>query len=133
MREWAVERGAGRWQTVGHADCSPYVACGDGVRRFSVSEFPAPARLVGHDELSPSLAKIKAAFPAVRDAVSSPRRDLLVALTDDSLLVFAPRGERLGAPVLRLQVNGRIVMVQWAVGRFVPVWTAELRRLLVSR
>ena len=62
--------------------------------------------------------------------MSSPRRDLLVALTDDSLLVFTPRAGRLGAPILRLQLSGRILMAQWALGRFVPLWTAELRRLL---
>lgn len=130
LHRWAVERGAGHWQTVGQAYCWPYVACGDGVRRFTVAGFSAPRALVGHDELSPSLASIKAAFPRVNDAVSSPRRDLLVAMTSDSLLVFAVNRGQLGEPVLRLPVSGRIVMAQWAVGKFVPIWTANLTRLL---
>jgi hypothetical protein len=130
LHEWGIERGRGRWQVVGHATCSPYVACGDRLRRFSIPGFPPPARVVGHDALAPTLARLQIAFPGVRDAVASPRGDLVVALSDDSLLVFTPKGGQLGAPVLRQQLYGRIVMAQWATGRFVPIWTAETRNLL---
>jgi hypothetical protein len=133
LHQWAVERGAGHWQTVGQAYCSPYVACGDGVRRFTVAGFAAPRALVGHDELSPSLASIKAVLPHVSDAVSSPRGDLLVAMNGDSVFVFAVNRGQLGEPVLRLPVSGRIVMAQWAVGRFVPIWTRDLTRLLGTK
>ncbi len=129
-KEWAIERGAGHWQTVGHASCSPYVACGDMWRRFSVPNFRAPRKLVGHDELVPSFEKIKARVPDLKDAVSSPRRDLVVALTADSLLVFAVHDGNLGNPVARVPIDGRIVMAQWAVGRFVPVWNEKLKELL---
>jgi hypothetical protein len=130
LQQWGVERSAGYWQIVGQVSCWPYVACGNGQHRFSIAGFSAPRALVGHDDLSPSLASIKAVFPSVRDAVSSPRRDLLVALTGDTLLVFTVRDGHLGAPALRLPVSGRIVMAQWAIGRFVPIWTAQLTRLL---
>lgn len=130
MNQWSIERGAGQWQIVGQVSCWPYVACGDDQRSFSVAGFGAPRALTGHDELSPSLEIIKARFPAVIDAVSSPRRDLVVALTNDSLLVFAPRDGELGAPALTLPASGRIVMAQWAIGKFVALWTQELTPLL---
>jgi hypothetical protein len=110
--------------------CWPYVACGDGGRTFSVDNFSAPRSLVGHDLLSPSFASIKAVLPDVKDAVSSPRGDLLVALTSDSLFVFNVEQGRLSKPVLRLPISGRIVMAQWAIDRFVPLWSAHLTPLL---
>jgi hypothetical protein len=128
--QWGVERGRGYWYTVGQASCWPYVACGDGSRTFFITDFSAPRALVGHDELFPSLADVKTVLPGVMDAVSSPRRDLLVALSEDSLVVFSINNGRLGVPVLRLPVSGRIVMAQWAVGRFVPLWSAQLRQFL---
>ena len=130
QREWGVERGAGRWQMVGNAYCSPYVGCGDGSRRFPIPAFTPPAQLTGRAELTPSLRTIRAAWPRVTDAVSSPRHDLVVAVGGDSLLVFLPHEGRLGEPALRLPVSGRIVMTQWGLGRFVAKWTAELIPLL---
>ena len=88
---------------------------------------------MGHDGLSVPLQTIKAVFPGVRDAVSSPRGDLIVALSDDELVAFIVRNGKLGAPALRLPLSGRIVMAQWAVGKFVPSWTSKLGPLLGAR
>jgi hypothetical protein len=133
VEQWGVQRAPGYWKTSGQASCWPYVACGDGGRTFSIDDFPAPASLVGHNELYPSLATIKALHPRVRDAVSSPRRDLLVAMTDDSLLVFAVDNGHIGAPALKLPISGRIVMAEWAVGRFVPIWSTQVSPYLHAR
>ena len=133
VRKWGVQRAAGYWKATGQATCWPYVACGDGSRTFSIDDFSVPASLVGHNELYPSLATIKAAHPEVRDAVSSPQRDLLVAVTDESLLVFAVDNGRIGAPAMKLAVSGPIVMAEWALGRFVPIWSAQLPRYLRAR
>jgi hypothetical protein len=130
---WAVERGHGQWQVVATASCSPHVTCGGTFLRFSVTGFAPPAALVGHDALSPNLDAIRARYPGVKDAVSSPRGDVVVALTDDSLLVFTPNAGRLGAPVFSQAMHARIVSAQWAIGRFVPVWSDQLKRVLVER
>jgi hypothetical protein len=129
-RQWAVERGAGHWQAVGLASCTPHVACGDENKRFSIPAFSLGARVVGHDILRPSLAAIKSAVPGVRDAVSSPRGEMVVALTDDSLFVLPVSDGRLGSPVAILEVSGTIVMAQWAVGSYIPVWTRQITALL---
>ena len=130
QKEWGVERGAGRWQLAGNAYCSPYVGCGDGPRRFSIPGLAPPPSVTGPDVLVPPLAAIRAGYPRVTDAVASPRGDLLVAVGGDSLLVFAPRAGKLGTPVLLVAGAGRIVMAQWAIGRFVPIWTERLTALL---
>ena len=130
--QWAVQRGPGYWHPIGEASCSPIIACMQ-LSTFPVPKFRAPQQLVGHDELFPSFETIKKALPTVRDAVSSPRRDLVVVVTNDSLLVFVPRAGELGAPVAQYPVSGQIVMAQWATGRFVPIWTAKLRELIEIR
>ncbi|HJP59922.1 MAG TPA: hypothetical protein VJ865_07975 [Gemmatimonadaceae bacterium] len=132
---WGVQRGQGYWHAIGEASCTPIIGCMQ-VQTFAVPKYRAPRDLVGHDELFPSFDTIKKAVPSARDAVSSPRRDLVVVLThEDSLLVFVPHRGKLGAPVARIEASGDIVMAQWATGRFVPIWTAKLRELLpaVSR
>ncbi|HJQ12660.1 MAG TPA: hypothetical protein VJ840_16645 [Gemmatimonadaceae bacterium] len=127
---WGIQRGRGYWHAVGEASCTPIIGCMQ-VQTFGVPKYRAPRALVGHDELFPSFASIKKAVPSATDAVSSPRRDLVVALTaEGSLLIFVPHGTRLGAPVAQFAVSGEIVMAQWATGRFVPIWTAKLRELL---
>lgn len=127
--QWAVQRGQGYWHPLGEASCSPIIACMQ-VSTFPVPKFRAPRQLVGHDELFPSFDTIKKVVPTARDAVSSPRRDLVVVVTDQSLLVFVPHGEKLGAAVAEFPVSGQIVMAQWATGRFVPIWTSKLRELM---
>jgi hypothetical protein len=127
---WGVQRGQGYWYALGEASCSPIIGCMQ-VQTVPVQKYRAPRELVGHDQLFPSLASIRKVVHTAKDAVSSPRRDLVVVLTDsDSLLVFVPRAGKLGVPVARLEVSGDIVMSQWATGRFVPVWTAKLKGLL---
>jgi hypothetical protein len=130
QREWAIERGVGQWQLAGQTSCSPYVACGDDLRAFSVTGFAAPTRLVGHDALAIPLEVLRSRVPGLVDAVSSPRGDLLVVFTPDSVFVFVPQAGRVGESALRMPTPGKVVMVQWAVGRFVPLWTKEIAKLL---
>ena len=130
--QWGIERAAGTWKMRGQASCWPYVACGDGGRTFSIALASSPA-LVGNNSLSPSLAVIRARYPEVSDAVSSPRGDLVVAVTSDSLMVFAVDNGRLGSPAIRVPMSGRIVMAEWALGRLVPLWSAQLPAILRAR
>jgi hypothetical protein len=128
--QWGVQRGEGHWYAMGQASCSPIIACMQ-VQTFAVPKYRAPRELVGHDELVPSFDNIKKLVPAAKDAVSSPRHDLVVVLTrDDSLLVFVPHRGQLGTPVARIQLSGDFVMAQWATGRFVSIWTSKLRELI---
>lgn len=128
--QWGVERGQGYWQLKAQASCFPIIACMQ-VSTFSMPKYRAPRQLVGHNELFPSFDTIKKVVPAARDAVCSPRRDLVVVTTDtDGLLVFTPRDGNLGAPVAQFPVSGKIVMAEWAPGRFVAIWTSKLRKLL---
>ena len=131
--QWGVQRGQGYWHAVGEASCSPIIACMQ-VSTFAVPDFRAPRELVGHDQLFPPFDSIRKVVPSAKDAVSSPRRDLVVVVTNgDGLLVFVPRNGKLGVPVAKFDVSGDIVMAQWATGRFVPIWTSKLGELLPGR
>ena len=128
--QWGIERGQGYWHAKGEASCSPIIGCMQ-VSTFAIPEYRAPRKLVGHNELFPTLDRIKKDVPSAKDAFSSPLRDLVVIVNDsDGLVAFAPRGGKLGAPVARIPLDGDIVMAEWATGRFVARWTAKLRELL---
>jgi len=129
--QWGVKRAQGYWHAIGEASCTPIIGCMQ-VSTFPVPKFRAPQRLVGHDDLFPSFGSIRKVVSTARDAVSSPRRDLVVVVTNDSLLVFIPHGASLGVPVAQFPASGEIVMAQWATGRFVPIWTSKLRELIPS-
>jgi hypothetical protein len=125
-RRWWVVRGRGRWGLVGQYES--FYWCGS----FTVSaSIAVPPELVGHDQLFPDWAAVTAVVPDAEDAVSSPRRDLLVAQTYDSLYAFHVDGDVVGRRVLAVEARGTdIVMVQWAVGRHVQRWTDEVWELL---
>ena len=131
LRDWAIERGTGRWQANGTISCTPYVGCGAMSQRFSIPGFTLPKSVVGHDALTPSWSAIRKRYPEARDAVSSPAGDIVVVVLDGELLVFAPTGAGLGEPVDRVSIGGTVVMAQWAIGRYVSNWTEQLRGLLV--
>lgn len=85
---------------------------------------------MGHDELFPSLDTLRALIPGVRDAVASPRRDLVVALTDRDLFAIRVRDGVLGGPQRLGTLAGDIVMAQWALMGNVTRWTEEVTPLL---
>jgi len=140
---------------LGEAEWSRYIARKNGQWRlywlFTVSggggrgarfscELPyrLPVAVVGRDRLTPAWNAIARAVPELVDAVSSPSGDLVVALRGREggreLLVFAPAGGRLGTAKATIPIEyGEIVMAEWATGRSVARWTAELSRYLQPR
>jgi hypothetical protein len=87
---------------------------------------------VSHDELHPSWEAVKAKVPAAVDAFSSPGRDLLVVLTEHTLTVHPVAGDNIGESVLVLSLNEReaTVMIQWAEGEYVELWSEEIGEYL---
>jgi hypothetical protein len=71
--------------------------------------------------------------PGLRDALSSPSGDLLVALTAESLQVFGVRNGAIGEALLTVPLatpKESVVMAQWATGQHVERWTRELTAIL---
>jgi hypothetical protein len=125
VEHWYLERDHGRWRAhvFGHihgSDCS-----------FDAPvDLTLPRSFTGHDALRPSWAVIKRAVPKAVDAVAAPNGDLVVAFTGDSLFAFASTRTALGTRLLAMPfVRGGIVMAQWATGRSVARWDAEVARL----
>jgi len=140
-RNWKIFRKSGHWTARGWASTHR-------LWRFGFEfDIPValPRSLVGPDELRFDFQEITKQVSGARDAFSAPGQDLLVVLKIDELLVFEPHGRTLGNPRARAHLRGeaaemetgpdtleRPVMAQWAIGRHVQRWTAQITALLKS-
>jgi hypothetical protein len=135
-RNWTIERGAGRWVARGWAET--HRLCGFGFE-FDVAA-ALPDSLVGPDRLARPWSVIQGLVPGAIDAMSSPRGDLLVVMSADSLRVFTlGRGGEAPVQAARFPLRApgrasgrppeRAVLIQWALGRYVEDWTRTLSRL----
>jgi hypothetical protein len=92
---------------------------------------PLPLAITGHDTLSMPWTSIVAAAPQATDAFSSPAGDILIVVAPDELQVFGTRGRSLGQKLVTVPA-GRVIMIQWALGRNVARWTNAMRQLAVK-
>jgi hypothetical protein len=121
---YGIERGRGKWYYTwllgysGGAARGYHTGC-------AVSVLP-PKSLVGRNELFPGWNAIKDVYPDAEDAFSSPAHDLILVLYQNRLMVAPLQGGKVGKPLARLEVNGKPVMVEWALGKYVDAWTKEL-------
>ena len=130
-RSWFLQHLSGRWRLTERFSIG--LGAMQGFVFDCILSDTLPASLVGHDRLAPSWAEIRRQIPAATDAVSSPSGDLVVVATDEWLRVYAPRGVRLGPPLLVIPLSfPRIVAAQWATGGEVEEWTRALAAHLES-
>ena len=85
-----------------------------------------PKSMVGYNEVYPAWDAIKDAFPDAEDVFSSPSHDMILVLYENRLMAAPVQGGKVGRAMARLEVIGKPVMVQWALGKYVDVWTKEL-------
>lgn len=93
---------------------------------------PAPESLVSNNELYPDWETIKKQVPEAIDAFSSPNKELLVVLTESSLLGFSITDGKINQPPklhVLLKYPTTAVMTRWAEGQYVPNWTQEIQNL----
>jgi hypothetical protein len=116
---YGIVRGRGKWHyasmlgRIGYStDCA-------------VSVLP-PKSLVAQSELFPGWKEIKDTYPDAEDAFSSPAHDLILIFYQNRLMVAPVQQGKIGKPLLRLEVNGKPVMVEWALGKYVDAWTNQL-------
>jgi hypothetical protein len=79
------------------------------------------------------MAAIRARFPNATDAFSSPSGDVVAVVEGETLRVLTPSGGKLGSPVISIPLEGEVVMIEWATGRFVAQWSAQLAALVAKR
>jgi hypothetical protein len=116
---YGIRRGRGKWHYASmlgrigyHTDCA-------------VSVLP-PKSLVAQSELFPDWKEIKDTYPDAEDAFSSPVHDLILIFYQNRLMVAPVQQGKIGKPLSRLEVNGKPVMVEWALGKYVDAWTHQL-------
>lgn len=133
-RNWTIERGQGRWVVRGWAET--HRLCGYGID-FDIPRV-SPKPLVGHDELAVPWERIQQLVPDAYDAFSSPAGDLLVVFRRGELLVFRLPAVDFQQPVARYKLRApayrdfppeKAVLIEWAVGRHVARWNAEILKL----
>ncbi len=123
---WYPFRVHGRWRPVlieqlGTGDC----------QLLPVLDVTLVSTLTGHDSLRPSWATFAKQVKGLDDAFTSPRGDLVIVRSGDSLLVHLGTGEQLGKRVGAIPFTQReIVMVQWATGRNVARWNEEIAAMM---
>lgn len=136
--DWAIVRGKGRWVLQGYVTLPRL--CGY-FGQFDLP-VPVPEKVAKELELPIPWQRLASEIPDLRDALASPQRDLLVALTSKEVLVYRLHGDRLGEEIVRRtrsELNmrtsgwgpgtdsGKIIMAQWAEGGEVVRWTREIK------
>lgn len=123
---FAIRRAGRRWQYAWMFGYSGGAARGYHTE-CDLSILPPPS-IVGPDTFLPAWNIIKDVYPDAGDAFTSPRHDLILIFCGQKLVVAPVRNGRVGKSLLRLEVSGKPVMVQWATGLYVDKWTSELSR-----
>lgn len=127
-RNWGLIRRRGQWVLRGQLDYSAEVFRGT-FAHFDI-DFRPPGNVVGFNELLLPWRKLRAMVPDARDAISSPDRKWLLALTRDRLLIYAmPNGKQIG--VEKISRGEIIIMVQWADAAQMQKWRAAMADWLV--
>jgi len=85
-----------------------------------------PKDIVAQTDLFPIWKEIKDVYPDAEDAFSSPNHDMLLVFYQNRLMIAPVRQGKVGKPLLRLEAHGKPVMVEWALGRYVDLWTKQL-------
>ena len=118
---WSLERSNGKWVAVallqpGNADC----------QYGGPLSLPLPRQLVGYDTLRTAWASLARQIPGLKDAFTSPTGDLLVAVMESQIEIYNMNAQQVGSELLALPAD-RLVMVQWATGKYVEAWLRDLQ------
>jgi len=120
---FTLERHAARTKLVGRV-----LVDGNTHRSFLTSaDFgPAPASLVRYDNPVVDFASASALFPDLIDLFVSPNQDTVYFLTNNEVVALdVAHGRELYRQKHHLLFN-KVVMVEWAVGRYVDQWQNKL-------
>lgn len=128
---WGLVRRNGAWVLRGFIDYSCEAARGN-FAHYDINMTPPPS-LVSHDKLTPSWQTIKRNIPTTIDAFSSPDGSLLGVMTPKQLLLYRVKGNvDFTNPTLKIAMRELEfpVMIQWATGGYVKVWTEKIKTIV---
>lgn len=114
-----IVRARGQWRYDGGISLRAY-------QTNCAASLVPPKSIVAQNELFPIWKEIKDVYPDAEDAFSSPNHDMLLVFYQNRLMVAPVWHGKVGKPLLRLEVEGKPVMVEWALGKYLDVWTKQL-------
>jgi len=127
---WTIVRKQGRWA----AEQAIYSKSADESYQYMLMEVPSalPELVVAHDKLAADWEGIRQYQPLATDAFSSPTEDM-VAVVGTDRITFYPYQDRIvpkDTLTIPLAENETVIMSQWAVDKYVPLWKKQVGELL---
>lgn len=128
----ALERREGKWRLRVPIMFSNWKSSHNYIKDFKDIDCILPTSLVSHDSLCINWDKIKKIEPDLIDAVSSPDKKILVVQTSKALKVYIVRDNDISKPKIEINLgaNDKIILNQWATGKYVMKWNEELSKIL---
>jgi hypothetical protein len=120
---WSIERKDGRWKAIGWQETPR--SCGYG---FDFEPDLDLSPITGRNDDAGRWQQLQKRIPKLTDAHFSPGGAWSLVATGRQLMILR-NGSDKPAVTLPLSDNETLVMVEWATGRNVARWTAEVRRL----
>lgn len=90
-----------------------------------------PKTLVGYDSLYPNWSSIKERVPDAIDAFSSPKKNLLITMSNSILSVYSVNNNNIDLYPLaqvKLKENETVIMDQWGLENYVDIWSKVFNR-----
>jgi hypothetical protein len=120
---WRIERKNGQWTAKGWQDTPR--SCGYGID-FEVNLDLSP--ITGRKDDAARRQQLQKRIPNLTDAHFSPGGAWSLVAAGKQLMILHSDSDK-PAVTLRLSNHETLIMVEWATGRNVARWTAEVRRL----
>jgi hypothetical protein len=121
---WGIERENGAF--VGKLYVEMHTSGSNYTYRGEKLPVELPESVVGYDTLTPDWKTIKKKLPDTLDAVTSIKKDMLVAIDGEKLEVFSMDQNEIGDSLstCELSEDETIIMAQWATDEYVDEWNS---------
>lgn len=101
---------------------------------FNVKTIP-PKELVNYDELAVSWNAVKLRVPQALDVFTSPNEDIAVIIAHNNIQIYTiDNGELSIEPIRKINLypGEKVVMNEWATGKYIYTWEEEFLKNMVS-
>ena len=127
---WMIARESGKWK----ANIVKIIQLASSMIDYTINEnsYDLPEQVTSHDDLLINFNEIKRQIPDAYDAISSPKKDLLVVFIPQKIMFFKFPQNELKNPDFELNIgkNESLIMCQWATGEYVDKWNEEISKIM---
>lgn len=123
-KSWSIKRAAGTWKATGFS--KTHRLCGVGIDWLVDANL---STITGRRDDRSRWQLFEAKWPSFTDMHVSPADRWTLVVTETELMIFEARS--IDRPLLRVPKSSQenVVMVEWATGKNVARWNAEVVRL----